>query len=123
MSPRSAAGTLDVDRGKGVTMYWHDMAWWAWAPMTVGMVLFWGLLAWLTIRLLSGGGGDQAPPEPSARQILDARLARGEIGAGEYEQARRLLAGEPGDGQGAAGEGKTDVTPGPSPTPVGGRGR
>lgn len=104
-------------------MYWHDMSWWAWLPMTVGMVLFWGLLAWLIIRLLSGGGSDRAATEPPPRQILDARFARGEIGAEEYEHARRLLGGELSQSEGAAGEGRTAVTPVPSPTPVRGRGR
>ena len=74
-------------------MHWQEMAWWAWVPLSIGMLLFWGLLAWLALRLLSGRGSDPAASEPSARQILDARFARGEIGAGEYEHARRLLLG------------------------------
>ena len=72
-------------------MYWHDMAWWAWIPMTFVMVLFWGVLAWLVVRLFSDRDAGRGAPETSARQILDARFARGEIGVGEYEQARRLL--------------------------------
>ncbi len=58
----------------------------------LGMFLFWGLL----ILLLVGGGAvlarQLAGPRPSggqaqatARQILDARLARGEISPEEYE--------------------------------------
>ena len=71
-------------------MYWHDMAWWAWIPMSVGMLLFWAFVAWLVLRLLPRGdsGGTS---EPSARRILDLRFARGDIGADEYQQARSLL--------------------------------
>lgn len=59
----------------------------------LGMFLFWGLL----ILLLAGGGAvlarqlagtrpsDDSQAQATARQVLDARLARGEISPEEYE--------------------------------------
>jgi uncharacterized membrane protein len=68
------------------------MDWWAWVPMMIGMILFWGLVAWLAIRLIVGGREPAGEPsEVTAREILDTRLARGEIDAAEYEEARSLL--------------------------------
>lgn len=75
-------------------MYWHDMGSWAWIPMSLGMLLFWGLVVWLIVRLTSGSSNRGAAAEPSTRQVLDARLARGEIGTSEYEALRRVLEGE-----------------------------
>jgi putative membrane protein len=73
-------------------MYWQDLDWWAWVPMTIGMILFWGVVAWVAVRLLVEGRGPvREPQEPAAREILDARLARGAIDGAEYEEARRLL--------------------------------
>lgn len=58
----------------------------------VGMFLFWGFLILLLAgggvvlaRWLAGTGSAFTPTQPTARQILDARLARGEISPEEYE--------------------------------------
>ncbi len=73
-------------------MYWHDMSWWAWLPMTLGMVLVWGVVAWAVIRLIVDHRDPvREPREPTAREILDARFARGAIDATEYQDAKRLL--------------------------------
>ena len=74
-------------------MYWHDVGVSAWIPMTLGLLLFWGLVAWLVVRLTSGSSTGGGAAESSARQVLDARFARGEIGVSEYETARRALEG------------------------------
>ena len=62
-------------------MYWQDdFAWWGWLMMSLGMVVFWGLLAWGALLLLRGR--DQTAPadrRPGPKEILDERLARGEI--------------------------------------------
>jgi putative membrane protein len=83
-------------------MYGSDMSWWAWGPMMFGTLLVVGLLVWLLVRLVSDTTIQSGPSEPSARQILDARFARGEIGEAEYERARRILTGQasatPGSG-------------------------
>ena len=75
-------------------MYWHDMGGWAWIAMSLGMLLFWALVAWLVVRLASGPSNRGGAAAPSARQVLDARLARGEIGMREYEAIRRVLEGD-----------------------------
>ena len=89
-------------------MYWHDMSWWAWLPMTLGMILVWGVVAWAVIRLLM----DHRDPvretrEPTAREILDARFARGAIDATEYQDAKRLLEA---DQSAPAGEHERTIT-------------
>jgi putative membrane protein len=70
-----------------------DNGWWI--VMGIGMILFWGLVIlgviWLVRELahprgdLGRGGGDHA------REILDRRLAEGEITVVEYEERRRTL--------------------------------
>ncbi len=60
------------------------------------MLLFWGSLifggVWLVKALFnSGQGGPVAPRQPSAREILDQRYARGEISREEYEQIKADL--------------------------------
>lgn len=69
-------------------MYWydHDMGWWGYAGMGIGMVLFWvlaiaGIVA-LVMYITRGRQGSEPPP--SAEQILAARFARGEISETEY---------------------------------------
>ncbi len=77
-------------------MYWHDMEWWAWLPMTLGMILVWGVVAWAVIRLIVDHRDPvREPREPTAREILDARFARGAIDATEYQDAKRLLESGP----------------------------
>jgi putative membrane protein len=60
------------------------------------MVLFWGGLifggVWLVKTLFNTGqdnqNGPAAPRQPSAREVLDQRYARGEISREEYEQIK-----------------------------------
>jgi putative membrane protein len=67
-------------------MFWydHNMGWWGWAGMGVGMVLF------------RGDRQDrQIPPEitstTSPEQVLAARFARGEINETEYRDRLAVL--------------------------------
>ena len=74
---------------------WGHMGggWWV---MGIGIVLFWALVVlgiiWV-VREMSGRSGSTAgppaPPEPL--EVLDRRLAEGEIEVEEYEQRRRAL--------------------------------
>jgi putative membrane protein len=85
MDPDSSA-----DRRSSV--YWNDASWWAWIPMTLAMVAVWGLLVWGAVQLIGGRRQvDRQPPPPPPRELLDERLARGEINADEYRELRRLL--------------------------------
>lgn len=63
-----------------------------WILMTIMMVVFWGGLIWFAVMLL------RRPPHTSqnvtrktALEILDKRLARGEIELDEYRQRRQVL--------------------------------
>ena len=62
------------------------------------MLLFWGALialaAWLIRTLFPPAGQPPAPPtarDTNARDILDRRLARGEISRQEYDLMRETL--------------------------------
>jgi putative membrane protein len=96
-------------------MMWYSgggMHWWGWMLGTVGMVAFWGLLIWAVWYFVTGGSRrpdqGQTPPT-SARQILDERLARGEIDADQYRYLRELMTGD----RTANGERQPPVATGP----------
>jgi putative membrane protein len=64
-----------------------------------GMGLWWIVIVVLLVAAVvfvfrrAGDGKSSAPPESeSARDVLDKRYARGEIGRDEYEQKKRDLA-------------------------------
>jgi putative membrane protein len=68
-------------------MFWydHDMGWWGYAGMGVGMVLFWALIIVgivALIRLSTASGQDTRARRdgvPTPEQLLSARFASGEI--------------------------------------------
>jgi putative membrane protein len=71
--------------------YMHNFGWGWWLVMSVGMVAFWALVIYGIVWLIRGGQNVQQRDEPSAespRQILNRRLAAGEISTEEY---RRLV--------------------------------
>ena len=75
-----------------VTMWHHgDIGTGWWIVMMIGMLAFWVLvivgIVWLVRNAAAGGG---AVKRASAREVLDERLARGEIDIDEYD--RRLAA-------------------------------
>jgi putative membrane protein len=82
-------------------MFWydHNMGWWGWAGMGVGMVLFWALLIAGTVAFVAYVTGDrqdrQIPPETisttSPEQVLAARFACGEINETEYRDRLAVL--------------------------------
>ena len=61
--------------------------------MVLMMVLFWGTIVALVVMALRGGWqrGGPPPAQPDPRGILDQRLAKGEIDAAAYREARELL--------------------------------
>lgn len=81
---------------------------WAVALMWIGMLAFLGVLIWVGYALMTSAsrssrqerreGADtrERRGDADARQVLDERLARGEISAAEYQELRGLIAG--GDG-------------------------
>jgi len=70
----------------------HGDSWWMWTLMLAGAVGFWVLVA-LAIQSLLTGRRPTAigSEEVGARQVLDLRLARGEIDPAEYARARDLI--------------------------------
>lgn len=67
-------------------MWWdHDWNWAGWLAMSMGMAGFWILVALLVLAVVrSGRGADAGEQDP--RQILERRLARGEIDVEEYRE-------------------------------------
>ena len=63
------------------------LGWWNWAAMTLVMVSFWGLIAWLVVAAVRPAS-PQASPSPRAEDILGERFAAGEI---DDEEHRRRL--------------------------------
>ena len=83
--------------------YWNGgMPWWGWLLGALMMLVFWGRVIWGIWYLVTGVGrgwdrppADPGPPVPPAsptpRQILDERLARGDISADEYRHLVEVM--------------------------------
>ena len=71
------------------------LGWLGWTVMSVGMVAFWGLVAWAIVAMVrtKDSGGSTGPARPE--DVLAGRLARGEISTDEYVRARRLIDAHP----------------------------
>jgi putative membrane protein len=77
---------------------------WAVVLMGIGMLAFLGVLIWAGYVLMTnatrrshqqrrdGQGAHERPSGADAREVLDERLARGEIDATEYQRLRGLIA-------------------------------
>jgi putative membrane protein len=82
---------------------WHmnDVGWGWWLLMSVGMVAFWALriygVVWLARGTASQGPQAPQPPAPSEspQQVLERRLAAGEVSVEDYERLRAVLDQEP----------------------------
>jgi putative membrane protein len=86
-------------------MYWgNGMGGWGMALMTVGTVLFWGLIivgVVALIRYTRGGAREQGGAERTTPQrLLAERFARGEIDEEEYARRLRVLNGPAPAGRG-----------------------
>ena len=70
-----------------------------WLLTGLAMVVFWGVLIAVTVAVArqlttSGQGARREPPAPpNPLQLLDERLARGEIDPEDYLKRRELLRG------------------------------
>ena len=76
-------------------MFWYGghWAWWQGGLMWIGMIVFWGLLIWGVYALITNltRKPTDTDHDSDAVRILDQRLARGEIDAGEYQRLRDLI--------------------------------
>lgn len=75
--------------------YWGSgVHWWGWLIGALLTVAFWMAVVWLGWYVITTfvrrPSGPPAPPD-TAKQILDERLARGEIDAEEYRRLRDVL--------------------------------
>ncbi len=71
---------------------WNDRwSGWNWALMMIGMVAFWGLVAWAIVSLVRSPSRPRSRGSDSAEEILARRLAAGEIESDEYHQRLDVL--------------------------------
>jgi uncharacterized membrane protein len=75
-------------------VYMHDMGW-GWGIL---MTLGWLALVALVVGVVLAAVRDRRGP--SARELLDRRLAAGEIGLDDYERARAAMSRESADRSG-----------------------
>jgi uncharacterized membrane protein len=75
-------------------VYMHDMGW-GWGIL---MTLGWLALVALVVGVVLAAVRDRRGP--SARELLDRRLAAGEIGLDDYERARAAMSSESADRSG-----------------------
>ncbi len=71
-----------------------DFAWWM-IPMMVGMILFWGLVIVGIVWLVRGSLGPRDDGKMSAVELLERRLAEGDLTVEEYRERRAVLTGRP----------------------------
>ena len=95
MRRRAARGTL---RG----MYWDHMTGWGWAMMIFWSLIWIALLGVLISAMVNWSRGSGAPAQPSgeqarptAREMLDQRLASGDISIDEYQARKAALDDRP----------------------------
>ena len=60
----------------------YDMNWWGWAGVTLAAVITVAILG--LVWVIASRGGEPRVRAATAREQLDARLARGEIDAHEH---------------------------------------
>ena len=72
-------------------MYWHDVSWWGWLMMSVGMLVVYGLIVVGIALLLRWRGDTRVAGRARPEDILGERLVRGEIDAREYRQCVEAL--------------------------------
>jgi putative membrane protein len=74
--------------------YGNGMGSLGWLGMSVFSLLLLGLIVWLVMRLLPGSSGQTSRPTgDSAAEILDRRMANGEIDVPEWQTQRAALQG------------------------------
>ena len=73
--------------------YMHDVGWAGWLLMSVGMVAFWGLVAYVIVTIVRGGtpGRSERVGDEPPGDVLRRRLAAGEISVEEYQRLREVL--------------------------------
>ena len=70
---------------------WNGTSGWWWFVMSGGMLLFWGLVAWVVVQVVRSNRDAPAAPATDPEAILAARFASGEINAEEYHARLEVL--------------------------------
>ena len=92
--------------GLQTLVFAQDLAWdghqdteggW-WIVMMIGMVLFWALIIVAVVWAARTWSRAQQPAgqKGTPQEVLQRRLAEGDISIEEYEERRRVLSGSPG---------------------------
>jgi putative membrane protein len=82
----------DVSGEGGPAMMWNgDWSWGAWIAMTVGMLVFWGLVAWAVVSVVRPASSSTGAGAVDAEAILAERFAIGAIDPDEYQRRLDLL--------------------------------
>jgi putative membrane protein len=72
--------------------WYHDgIGWGGWLLMTLAMVAFWGLVVVAVIALFRTDSRRDAGTRQTPLELLDERLARGELTTEEYRALRDTL--------------------------------
>lgn len=76
----------------------HDLDGGWWIVMMIGMVLFWALVIVAVVWAVRAWTGGQGPArrESTPQEVLERRLAEGEISVEDYDERRRVLSGSSG---------------------------
>ena len=80
-----------------MSWYGHGMGTLGWLGMGLFWLLLLGVIVWLVVRLLPGSGAPTTPTGEPALEILDRRLALGEIDVEAWQAQRVALLGAPHD--------------------------
>jgi putative membrane protein len=77
-------------------MYYGDhMSGWGWFAMSLGTLVFWGLVITAIVLLVRNINRAERPSRPrTPEQLLAERFARGEIDETEYHQRLATLHGQ-----------------------------
>jgi putative membrane protein len=79
----------------GLMMYWDGghAAYWQIGLMWLGMLVFWGLVIWAGYLLITTLARTDRPiaSREGPREILERRLASGEIDVDEYRRRREAI--------------------------------
>ncbi len=71
----------------------YDMGNGGWGLMIVAWVVLLAVIVWAVVRIAPGVGVSRSSPDERPLDILDRRLARGEIDADGYDRLRAKLMG------------------------------
>ena len=74
-------------------MWYGGGMWWGWFLGALMLIALWALIIWGIWHVATSATRHDTKPGASsgAKEILDMRLARGEIDAGDYDRLRKLI--------------------------------